>query len=329
MSTIRISRIFILGLFVFCSLHSYAQTYSQELVKQAKKGDVTSQITLAECYFKGEGVKQDFSEAVKWWRKAAEKGDSNAQYSLGMSYYNGEGIGIDYTEAVKWLEKSALQGNPDGQSSLGYCYCLGNGVEQDYAKAVKWFTLAAEQGEADAQFALGICYLNGNGIEQNYTEMVKWWRKAAAQGHEEASQALWDIGYKDNDTITIGAFNVEGKDENIASNAEGKDSETKIFDVVEDMPMFLGGQNALMDYLTRNLRYPGDAVNNNIEGQVIVRFVVTKDGTISDVTIVKSVYPSLDAEAMRVVKSMPKWIPGRQNGENINVYFTMPITFSL
>ena len=103
---------------------------------------------------------------------------------------------------------------------------------------------------------------------------------------------------------------------------------TKVFDVVEQMPSFPGGQAALMQYLASNIKYPVVA-ENGVQGRVIVQFVVGKDGSISQVKVVKSVDPSLDKEAARVVSSMPKWVPGKQNGQAVNVKYTVPVTFKL
>ena len=137
----------------------------------------------------------------------------------------------------------------------------------------------------------------------------------------------------------IGAFDVKGNDEAagevlkakevIAQPEPPKEEETKVFDVVEQMPSFPGGQSALLQYLSSNIKYPVVAEENGVQGRVIVTFVVEKDGSITDVKVVKSVDPSLDKEAQRVVKSMPKWIPGKQNGAAVRVKYTVPVTFRL
>ncbi len=136
----------------------------------------------------------------------------------------------------------------------------------------------------------------------------------------------------------IGAFTVEGNDETaevkhveekIAEPEPPKEEETKVFDVVEQMPSFPGGPAALMQYLSSNIKYPVVAEENGVQGRVVCTFVVEKDGSITDVRVVKSVDPSLDKEAMRVVKSMPKWIPGKQNGSAVRVKYTVPVTFRL
>ena len=101
------------------------------------------------------------------------------------------------------------------------------------------------------------------------------------------------------------------------------------FDVVEEMPEFPGGPQAMMDYLMKNVCYPKTAFDANIQGRVIAQFVVDKEGTIRGAHVVKSVDPALDAEAIRVINSMPKWTPGRQNGKVVNVKYTIPVNFQL
>lgn len=110
---------------------------------------------------------------------------------------------------------------------------------------------------------------------------------------------------------------------------EEEPQEEAPFMVVEDMPQFPGGDAALMEYLSKNIKYPAIAEENGVQGRVIVTFVVERDGSITDVKVVKSVDPSLDREAARVVKSMPHWIPGKQNGSAVRVKYTVPVTFKL
>ena len=138
----------------------------------------------------------------------------------------------------------------------------------------------------------------------------------------------------------IGAFDVKGNDEEggtvlkaveeIATPEPPKhEEENKVFDVVEQMPSFPGGQAALMSFLRDHIKYPAVAEENGIQGRVTVQFVVEKDGSVTDVRIMKSVDPSLDKEAERVVKSMPKWIPGKQNGSPVRVNYYVPVVFRL
>ena len=105
--------------------------------------------------------------------------------------------------------------------------------------------------------------------------------------------------------------------------------DNKVYETVEQMPEFPGGMEEMMKFLQRNIQYPANAAKNEVEGRVILQFVVEKDGQIGDVKVVRSVDPELDAEAMRVVKSMPNFIPGRQDGKPVAVLYTIPISFKL
>lgn len=137
----------------------------------------------------------------------------------------------------------------------------------------------------------------------------------------------------------IGAFDVQGNtdkgevlkaEQEIAQPEPPKhEEENKIFDTVEEQASFPGGFSALQGWLRNNLKYPVVAAENGIEGRVIVRFVVSKTGAISNIEVVRSVDPALDKEAVRVVGSMPNWTPGKQNGMAVNSRFTLPVTFKL
>ncbi len=119
----------------------------------------------------------------------------------------------------------------------------------------------------------------------------------------------------------------EHKDEVIVE--EKKPVVEEVFRAVEQMPMFPGGDAALMKYLSSHIQYPTMAMENNIQGRVIVQFVVTKTGKIGEVKVVRSVDRDLDAEAVRVCKSLPDFIPGKMNGQAVNVWYTLPVTFKL
>ena len=103
----------------------------------------------------------------------------------------------------------------------------------------------------------------------------------------------------------------------------------QVFDVVEQMPEYPGGPGALIEYLSQNVKYPEDAKQQKIEGRVLATFVVETDGSVSNVEVVKPAFPSLDAEAVRLLLAMPKWTPGKQNGKVVRVKFTVPISFNL
>ena len=103
----------------------------------------------------------------------------------------------------------------------------------------------------------------------------------------------------------------------------------KVYEVCEQMPIFPGGDAALMKYLSENVKYPALAIKAQEQGRVVVSFTVEKDGAISDVKVARSVTPSLDAEAVRVVKAMPKWTPGKQGGQLVRVRYNVPVSFKL
>ncbi len=103
----------------------------------------------------------------------------------------------------------------------------------------------------------------------------------------------------------------------------------KVFEAVEQMPRFPGGDAELMEYINKNIVYPELAAKQRIQGRVVVKFVVKSDGSIGDIVIVRSKDPDLDKEAVRVVKSLPAFIPGRMNGQSVNVWYTLPVNFKL
>ena len=181
-------------------------------------------------------------------------------------------------------------------------------------------------------------------VEQTVVEKVKSSVKFTAPEIKKDSEVKPEEELKSQEDLNktntaIGAFDVKGNDESagevlkakevIAQPEPPKQEETKVFDVVEEMPSFPGGPGALMSFLSGNIKYPVVAEENGIQGRVIVAFVVELDGSITDVRVVKSVDQSLDKEAVRVVKSMPRWIPGKQNGSAVRVKYTVPVTFRL
>lgn len=103
----------------------------------------------------------------------------------------------------------------------------------------------------------------------------------------------------------------------------------KVYEVVEQMPEFPGGMEGMMNYFATNIQYPEDAKNKGLGGRVLVRFIVETDGSLSEIEIVQKAYPSLDAEAVRAVKAMPRWTPGKEKGKPVRVKFTLPVAFKL
>ena len=157
---------------------------------------------------------------------------------------------------------------------------------------------------------------------------------------EDVKNEVMDMEAQKEDNTARGVVNQEGSDDAdkfqaVAEQVVVKEpepepvKEEEIFVAVEQQPEFPGGNAALMKWLGNNIRYPQMALENGISGRVIVKFVVEKDGSVSGVTLVRGVDKDLDREALRVVKSMPKWQPGKNNGQSVRCYFTLPVTFKI
>ena len=119
------------------------------------------------------------------------------------------------------------------------------------------------------------------------------------------------------------------KDEIIVEEKKPEPKKEEIFTAVEQMPQFPGGEAELMKYVANHIKYPTMAAENNIQGRVVVKFVVKKDGSVGEVQVLRGKDPDLDKEAVRVVRTLPKFIPGKMNGQAVSVWFTLPINFKL
>ena len=137
--------------------------------------------------------------------------------------------------------------------------------------------------------------------------------------------------------VAISIADVKGNDEENGKDiadlkqvvTQAEPEPEKVFDMVEQMPTYPGGNAELMAFLAKNIKYPTIAQENGTQGRVIVQFVVEKDGSIADARVARGVDPYLDKEAVRVVNMMPKWKPGKQRGKPVRVKFTLPVTFRL
>jgi periplasmic protein TonB len=136
--------------------------------------------------------------------------------------------------------------------------------------------------------------------------------------------------------VTISTADIKGTDEvngvdigDLNNQIVGEDTISAPYVVVEQMPEFPGGESALRNYLSTSVKYPKIALENGIQGKVYISFVVDTNGGISNVKVTRGIDTALDKEAIRVIKAMPKWIPGKQNGQAVRVSFTLPINFVL
>lgn len=137
--------------------------------------------------------------------------------------------------------------------------------------------------------------------------------------------------------VAISIADVKGNDEEHGKDiadlkqvvTQAEPEPEKVFDMVEQMPQFPGGQAEMMQFISKNMKYPTIAQENGTQGRVTCQFVIGADGKVRDVKVLRGVDPYLDKEAVRVIMSMPKWIPGKQNGKAVSVKYTIPVMFRL
>lgn len=150
--------------------------------------------------------------------------------------------------------------------------------------------------------------------------------EGTAEDMEEFTKRYSDVNSFKIETDSLGNVFLVQKEE---ETPKSLDTDADVFFIVEDMPEFPGGEMALRKYIANNIKYPEAAQDNGIQGKVYVTFVVSKDGSVANAKIARGVDPALDKEALRVVNSLPKWTPGKQREENVNVSYTVPINFAL
>ena len=208
---------------------------------------------------------------------------------------------------------------------FGIYYCSNwNSSSQERQYDEDYDTLVVDSVAADSEVA-EIVEVNPTLTKKAEIKEEKKEQEEPIRKQEEKIQPTPQIPVQSNSAQqsqnNISSFNAEAKPEPVKTE--------KVFDVVEEMPSFPGGASGLMTYLSQNIKYPVVAEENGIQGRVVLTFVVERDGSITDVKVVKSVDPSLDAEAKRVIRSMPRWKPGKQNGAAVRVKYTTPVTFRL
>ena len=160
-----------------------AAAQDSELVARAEAGAVAAQTELGYIYAVGEGVAQDFTTALQWFKRAADLGYADAQYNYGNMYANGFGVDQDYAQALQWYQRAAAQDHMRAQYNLGFMYDNAQGVAQDYNEAAKWYLAAAQQGHEAAQNNLGVMYKYGYGLEQSYPNALQWLKLSAESGY--------------------------------------------------------------------------------------------------------------------------------------------------
>ncbi|HIF10876.1 MAG TPA: sel1 repeat family protein [Sneathiellales bacterium] len=166
-----------------------------EWLPLAEAGDAEAQYRVGRLYGFGEGIEEDKSEALSWYRLAANQDHPIATYNLGVFYEHGYGISSDKQVAFEYFRKAAELGDITSASIVGGAHWLGKGVPEDKEEAVRWLRIAAEGGHDIAQNNLGIAYTSGEGVAKDEQKAVYWFRRSAEQGYEDAQGAL-GVRYK-------------------------------------------------------------------------------------------------------------------------------------
>ena len=237
------------------------------------------------------------------------------------------------------FDLSALQSNPD-YSALRYLWARERIKYLDYMTSNN-YSQSDQKANDDAVKKITELGLKYN-LMTNYTSFIAVDEQQVMQDGKlvTVKQPLpmpegvsnYAVGYDAGEMVGGSASGVDIRDlaeHKAVAQVEIAEEPDTIYTQVEQMPQFPGGEQALLQFLVKNINYPLNAVRQGIQGWVVLRFVVEPDGSITDVEVMKSVDPLLDKEAIRVVKKMPKWIPGRQNGQPVRVYCSLPVGFSL
>ena len=175
-----------------CEVCNTTRIFSETL-RKAKAGDVPSLLQVAEAYYNGKGVKQDYLQALTYYQETARRGEASAIYMLGESFYYGRGVEQDYVKGVKYYQEAARRGSVSALYMLGESFYHGRGVEQDYVKGVKYYQEAARRGCVSALYMLGESFYSGRGVEQDYVKAIKFYREAADKGDLVAKHRLKSI----------------------------------------------------------------------------------------------------------------------------------------
>ena len=215
----------------------------------------------------------------------------------------------DYMKAFACFTRAANMEHDQAAYQLAKMYDEGRGIPQDYEKALKWYAKAP--GILGVPLRMAVMYMEGIGTPQNDILARNYLYSAISAGDTiEAPKLLKEL---------------------FAKHAEekGESDSDQVYDIVETNAQFPGGSQECFKFLAANVKYPSKCQEEGIQGRVIVSFVVNKDGSIVDVKTLHSPDPALTAEAERVVRLMPQWVPAMQGWKNVRSKLTIPVTFRL
>ena len=249
-------------------------------------------------------------------------------------------------QSLVWTDviQQANQGDTKSMYVYSYYSIYGEeyGITKDYSGAVAMLNkLVSQKPVTDYVIMgyelLGDCYEKGYGVTENIETAIKWWTLAADSGSEDAKNKLKK--YKPLVVPDLSRIKVVPKEDPKPESKTAPESSPKpspnsapeqIFTAVEQKAVYPGGDAALLQWVSSNIQYPTMAQEEGIEGRVYLKFVVEKDGSIGKVEVARGKHKELDAEAMRVVKKIPKkFTPAKQNGQAVRSWFTLPVTFKL
>lgn len=160
------------------------------LAELLRQGDVRAMNNIALLWAKGYNGKQDYAEAMRWWKEAAGRGYTVAMNNIGLMYANGHGVAQSFEEAFNWWHQAAFLGNAWAMNNVGDLYENGLGVQKDLTMAMTWYQSAAEQGERMAMYNIGTFYDQGKGVAQDYAQALSWYRKAAEKGDASSMHSI-------------------------------------------------------------------------------------------------------------------------------------------
>lgn len=255
----------------------------------------------------------------------------NQQLRNALSYYKNK----NYPKAFEIYNELANKGNPKAQRGLAVLYLGGLGVKKDGKKAFYWYQKSAAQNDIEAQYMVANLYQQGSVVKKNQTEAMYWYKKACSNGNNEACVTLKELDAQPlpppppaPEIIEV----VEDEDDEIEEDV------TVPFAVIEDVPVFPGCefasnkkvcfQEQMQNHIRKNFRYPEIAQEMGVQGRVAVMFTIQKDGSIGNIRM-RGPDKNLEAEALRIIKLLPKMKPGYQRGKPVKVPFSIPITFKL
>lgn len=306
----------------------------------------------------------DYAAALPYLQREAKAGNNESLVILAYLYRYGKGTKADAAIAMNLYNRGMERDVAECYLRAGEMYEKGEGVKKDGAKAIGLYTQAAEKGHAEAQWTLGECHRDGRcGLTPDTAAAIAFYEKAAKAGYmyellammydsdalgpgHAADAFRWYTAYPTDRYTAAGRYRLaqlyaQGRGTqpdaekalDILKALDTPEAETLHDSLAQNLKKtaaeFEGGQAALMRYLGSHIKYPSVALENGVQGTVLVQFTVKADGSVAGVSVKKSVDPFLDREAVRVVKSLPRFKPAKLGSKPVDSSFVVPVAFRL